>query len=312
MLPIGAFILICFLAWLAFRMSQKAKSKNAATSFMTEPPRSTKFGRFASRVRGRIFATLPAKVRSRVPWLRNSAQTTLEDGGAERSFSSERPYSAGGKSIKHVPLPVSMPAGYGYYGPEKSYQAGGPGQARSKAAAAAAAALDALKRSDTLQTTQTTQSSQTVVSHAAAPSFSSTVAQYSVASDVNGTIRSRMPDAYYNQSQMARQPSDAYDPSKRNVNRISELSSLSSGFGDGDIIVQAPSPLPQSRQQADMAAAAAVAGSMGMTMGPAGAVAAPPLAMHPLQSQPVDVYDDNRLSWTSQAQTMSMAGVPGT
>lgn len=49
------------------------------------------------------------------------------------------------------------------------------------------------------------------------------------------TMRSRMPDPFYNQSQLARQPSDAYDPAQRQVNRVSELSSLSSGFGDGEI-----------------------------------------------------------------------------
>jgi hypothetical protein len=52
-----------------------------------------------------------------------------------------------------------------------------------------------------------------------------------------GTYRSRMPDKFFNQSELARQPSDAYDPARRQVNRVSELSSLSSGFGDGDIIV---------------------------------------------------------------------------
>ncbi|CAK7225851.1 hypothetical protein SBRCBS47491_006029 [Sporothrix bragantina] len=56
-------------------------------------------------------------------------------------------------------------------------------------------------------------------------------------SSVSGTMRSRMPDPFYNQSQLARQPSDAYDPARRQVNRVSELSSLSSGFGDGEILV---------------------------------------------------------------------------
>lgn len=53
------------------------------------------------------------------------------------------------------------------------------------------------------------------------------------------TMRSRMPDPFYNQSQLARQPSDAYDPARRQVNRASELSSLSSGFGDGEILMLA-------------------------------------------------------------------------
>ncbi|CAK7221852.1 hypothetical protein SCUCBS95973_004640 [Sporothrix curviconia] len=63
-------------------------------------------------------------------------------------------------------------------------------------------------------------------------------------SSATGTMRSRMPDPFYNQSQLARQPSDAYDPARRQVNRVSELSSLSSGFGDGEILV-----LPSDQQQ---------------------------------------------------------------
>lgn len=55
--------------------------------------------------------------------------------------------------------------------------------------------------------------------------------------DQSSTMRSLMPDAFFNQSELARQPSDAYDPTRRQVNRASELSSLSSGFGDGDIII---------------------------------------------------------------------------
>ncbi|KAK7742121.1 hypothetical protein SLS53_004707 [Cytospora paraplurivora] len=47
----------------------------------------------------------------------------------------------------------------------------------------------------------------------------------------------------YNQSEVARQPSGAYDPIRRHVYRESELSSISSGFGDGDIIIPPPSAL---------------------------------------------------------------------
>ncbi|KAL8388489.1 hypothetical protein RB595_009208 [Gaeumannomyces hyphopodioides] len=79
--------------------------------------------------------------------------------------------------------------------------------------------------------------------HQATGSFSSTnAAQFGAStpsSDVGGTWRSRMGpvNGYYNQSELARQPSDAYDPSRRQVGRASALSSLSSGFGDGDIVV---------------------------------------------------------------------------
>ena len=67
------------------------------------------------------------------------------------------------------------------------------------------------------------------------------------------TMRSRMPDPYYNQSQLARQPSDAYDPARREVNRASELSSLSSGFGDGEMLMLIPQQFPVS--ETDIASA---------------------------------------------------------
>jgi hypothetical protein len=53
----------------------------------------------------------------------------------------------------------------------------------------------------------------------------------------SSTMRSRMPDNFYNQSELAREPSNAYDSTQRQVNRLSDLSSISSGFGDGDIVV---------------------------------------------------------------------------
>lgn len=60
------------------------------------------------------------------------------------------------------------------------------------------------------------------------------------------TDRSRMPGPYFNQSELARQASTAYDPAKRAVYRASELSSISSGFGDGDFIIP---PQPAALQE---------------------------------------------------------------
>lgn len=54
------------------------------------------------------------------------------------------------------------------------------------------------------------------------------------------TAHSHMADPSYSQSELSRQP---YDPSRRHVYRASELSSLSSGFGDGDIIMPPPAAL---------------------------------------------------------------------
>ncbi|KAI8952065.1 hypothetical protein F4801DRAFT_577939 [Xylaria longipes] len=64
-------------------------------------------------------------------------------------------------------------------------------------------------------------------------------------SDVNLAMRSRIPDTYYNQSESARQPSDVYNSMQRQVYRASEISSLSSGFGDGDIIMPPPNVIPK-------------------------------------------------------------------
>lgn len=63
--------------------------------------------------------------------------------------------------------------------------------------------------------------------------------------DTTATDRSRMPDPYFNQSELARQASTAFDPAKRAVYRASELSSISSGFGDGDFIVPPPAAAQQ-------------------------------------------------------------------
>ncbi|ROT42104.1 hypothetical protein SODALDRAFT_7515 [Sodiomyces alkalinus F11] len=76
--------------------------------------------------------------------------------------------------------------------------------------------------------------------------------------DVNWTFRSFATGPLYNHSETSRQAPDAralLDPASGQVNRVSELSSLSSGFGDVDIIVPGMSglrPPPvvwQSRQQ---------------------------------------------------------------
>jgi len=85
-------------------------------------------------------------------------------------------------------------------------------------------------------------------SHQPGLSFSSvSAAQFATMSpsEETATLRSRMADPFFNQSELARQPSDAYDPGQRQVNRASELSSLSSGFGDGDIIIPQPPPPTQ-------------------------------------------------------------------
>ncbi len=126
-------------------------------------------------------------------------------------------------------LPPAYETANGYLGSEKPFE--------TQQQAAALAGAPPMTNGLTLMTS---------FSHQPAASFSSVnAAQFGTVSpsDESSTLRSRMPDAFYNQSQLARQPSDAYDPARRQVHRASELSSLSSGFGDGEMMVpQLPPP----------------------------------------------------------------------
>ncbi|KAI0881867.1 uncharacterized protein GGS22DRAFT_51607 [Annulohypoxylon maeteangense] len=67
--------------------------------------------------------------------------------------------------------------------------------------------------------------------------------------NVNLTLRSQSTQPYYTASELVRQQPDTYTPQRRAGNRASELSSISSGFGDGDIII--PPPLAASKSSAD-------------------------------------------------------------
>ncbi|KAI2471434.1 hypothetical protein F4781DRAFT_111489 [Annulohypoxylon bovei var. microspora] len=70
-------------------------------------------------------------------------------------------------------------------------------------------------------------------------------------SDINLTMRTQETQPYYTASELARLQPDNYTPPRRVGNRASELSSISSGFGDGDIII--PPPLAVSKTSSDEA-----------------------------------------------------------
>ncbi|KAI0851783.1 hypothetical protein F5Y00DRAFT_217248 [Daldinia vernicosa] len=59
--------------------------------------------------------------------------------------------------------------------------------------------------------------------------------------DINMTMRSQVTQPYYNESDLPRQPPETFTAPKRAGTRASEISSISSGFGDGDIIIPPPS-----------------------------------------------------------------------
>lgn len=81
-------------------------------------------------------------------------------------------------------------------------------------------------------------------SHQTQESFSSTnAAQFATMTPVSASsLRSKLGPGFLQQPEVARTPSG-----RRQANRASELSSLSSGFGDGDIIVPADPAVPVPR-----------------------------------------------------------------
>ncbi|KAI1476449.1 hypothetical protein F4774DRAFT_239068 [Daldinia eschscholtzii] len=115
-----------------------------------------------------------------------------------------------------------------FYGPNKAYQPGHDSMVRSVAANSETGTLRQLPDSN--------------------PPLASVINQYAVGNggtaysgDINMTMRSQATQPYYNESELPRQPPEIYGPPKRAGTRASEISSISSGFGDGDIIVPPPS-----------------------------------------------------------------------
>lgn len=221
---IGAFILVCFITWIVWRTMKKSKKRIAANGGNPY----TRTDRFLNRV----------------PWIAKRRQTqwdSLVDNGSIDLRGAPPSY-------REKRQPATLQA-QEYYAsaPEKPLP-----QAQSQMAF-----LPEIAPGQTLLNRSLT--ANTGYSHQAGESFSSiNAAQFmgTMQTDPNLTIRSRMPDAFYNQSELARQPSDAYDPARRQVNRASELSSLSSGFGDGDIIIpetyiRPPQPASQALRQSN-------------------------------------------------------------
>lgn len=154
---------------------------------------------------------------NRLPWRRNQNNDMWNDRNGYMSNDIPPPmYEKGNHN--------SMQEA-GFYGVEKKYQQQQPGGlTRTNTASSQRSMLPQLAPGS-------------VIMIPAEQYMAMSQTQSPVGSDQTGTMRSLMPDAFFNQSELARQPSDAYDPARRQVNRASALSSLSSGFGDGDIII---------------------------------------------------------------------------
>ncbi|KAI1340488.1 hypothetical protein F5Y15DRAFT_41109 [Xylariaceae sp. FL0016] len=209
---IGAFILFCFVGWVIYRTLKKRNPGRVNYGFS-----------------------------DRFPWRRNGAN--------------------GGMYIPNEPPPMYDKGEFGamsmdgYYGPGKMYPPGPGSVARSNTGSIARSYRSGSQRG-TMRQAMDDEVPLANIMESYPQSNDGTLRRYPQGDEgtlerypiENGgtlgssepTMRSRMPDPYYNQSELARQPSDAYDPGQRQVYRASQLSSISSGFGDGDIVVPQP------------------------------------------------------------------------
>jgi hypothetical protein len=217
--------LICFVVWIVWRSVKRSKARRNDGVIPDYP-----------RQKPRL--VLLNRILAKVPFLRNRQRAWQNLDGT--NVAENRPPSY--KSDKAAERPYAEPL-QDFYAQEKTYQL--PSRKQSVDQTTATMQLPKL---DTTQpnpmnitfsvNTMTLNTTGSPFTHQPGQSFSSTNAAQFGASPVDtDTLRSRMPDPFFNQSELARGPSDAYDPARRQVNRVSELSSISSGFGDGDIVM---------------------------------------------------------------------------
>lgn len=161
-----------------------------------------------------------------IPWRRRQAtRNTRASNGPYEPNEALPPYDADNDNLKGA---------VGYYDPGKLYPLESEGMTYPPTA--------------TLQTERAmwqTPEGQTVLLANPPNQYQQPNGQTMDSSDASSTLQSRMLDPYYSPSKLARQPSNAYNPAQRQLYRASEVSSLSSGFGDGDIIMPPPNVMPR-------------------------------------------------------------------
>ena len=240
----GAFILLCFVIFMVWRATRKSKKAGFKSNKRQSPP---------------LWKRFPGNLLAKVPFLKSKGQGRLANSAV--AINTPSSYMA---DAKETPSPTE------FYAPEKTTLQQPPENTSIVVPRATQHAKwrPLIPVSQDFSVNPTSTATTLLNAHQPQESFSSTAnVEFGVlaaGTESSATLRSRMgPDVFYNQSEMARQPSDAYDPTRRVVNRASALTSLSSGFGDGDIIVPVVVPprpaavLNQRRSGREAAAAAA-------------------------------------------------------
>jgi len=253
--------MIVSIVWLVFRRIKRKKDNSSSSNSGSSTLNFHKF--------------LPKGLTFRLPFKTNSSDRAWENLGDSNSVKDRPPTYSSAKAIPKKSLPLG-----GFYGHEKAYpyhpedarqekkerlpqlprlQTTGipaasqlPAHTPSSAKPLSSHPVSALSsnpvsaaRSTRGDISANTTSASTVAqfSHQAQESFSSTnAAQFGSMSAGGGasTLHPSAGSGHYSQSNLGRTPSAG----RRQVHRASEISSLSSGFGDGDIIVPGVPPVP--------------------------------------------------------------------
>ncbi|EPE04961.1 hypothetical protein F503_00115 [Ophiostoma piceae UAMH 11346] len=220
---IGAFVIVCFLSWLVWRAFRKHKQKKTlsqgnVSSFDTGDGPFTAISQFTRRTYD--------KVARKVPFLRkqHNAWRSLEETSSLTSAQKVAPMAMVTSNLE----------------PSR------PGFAVSP--------TNTDPRERDANTIQTFGFDNISTRSSPPPSIPPQVYYSSGLGIQFQPVPSQSPPQQFEASNLnpngaAGMPSDAYDPNRREVNRASELSSLSSGFGDGEMLMLIPEQLQVSKTE---------------------------------------------------------------
>ncbi|KAM0281838.1 hypothetical protein ACHAQH_003327 [Verticillium albo-atrum] len=221
---IGSFIFASFIIWIVWRTVRRTRKKRRERDSQFPsvaqgpPPPVNKPG-------------IGIRIAAKVPFLRNIAAVrgwhSLDDGASQPP-----PYEKGGRGS--LRLDTDVYAGQPKFQQPSSATYSLPQTSANGTPITVSPTSMALQRNDTIRAQQGTYQSGN-------GTIDSIMARYGNGGDMNSTLQSTGGGLYYTESEVARQHPTDYG---RPANRASAISSLSSGFGDGDIIVPGLQPPP--------------------------------------------------------------------
>ncbi|PNH55689.1 hypothetical protein VD0003_g1929 [Verticillium dahliae] len=227
---IGSFIFASFIIWIVWRTVRRTRKKRRE--------RESQFPNLGQGPPPPINKpSIGIRFAAKIPFLRNIAAArgwhNLDDGAGQPP-----PYEKGGRGS--LRLDTDVYAGQPKFQQPSSATYSLPQTSANGTPITVSPTSMALQRNDTLRAQQGTYQSGD-------GTIDSIMARYGNGGDMSSTLQSAGGGLYYVGSEMeiARQQTNGYG---RPANRVSAISSLSSGFGDGDIIVPGLQPPPPASQ----------------------------------------------------------------